>query len=116
MNAMSDKYIDRELISNMLFGEEKYIIEFSEASIQSFSEFSDNFAQFLLARDIESLRKAGHKIKPVALMLNVNVLMDLYEEAKVQISTNQSDQKLKETADTVQDVCSRVVDEFKELI
>ena len=100
----------------MLFGEEKYIIEFSEASIQSFSEFSDNFTQFLLSRDIENLRKAGHKIKPVALMLNVNILMDLYEEAKVQIITNQSDENLKITADSVQNVCNKVVDEFKELI
>lgn len=100
----------------MLFGEEKYIIEFSEASIQSFSEFSDNFKQFLLARDIENLRKAGHKIKPVALMLNVNVLMDLYEEAKVQIITNQADENLVTTADNVQNVCNKVVEEFKELI
>lgn len=113
---MRNNYIDRDLVSNMLFGEEKYITEFSEASIQSFSEYSDNFTQFLLSKDIENLRRAGHKIKPVALMLNVNILLDLYEEAKIQIMTNQSDENLKNTADSVQNVCNKVVNEFKELI
>lgn len=100
----------------MLFGEEKYIVEFSEASIQSFTEFSDNFTKFLLSRDIENLRKAGHKIKPVAMMLNVNELMDIYEESKVQISENQSDKKLKETADHVQSICTKVINEFRAFI
>ena len=69
----------------MLYGEEKYIKEFAEAAISSFSEFSENYKKFLLARDETNFRKAGHKIKPVTQMLGLEQILEEYEHAKTLI-------------------------------
>ncbi|MGF1669649.1 MAG: hypothetical protein ACFCU6_04305, partial [Balneolaceae bacterium] len=56
--------IDRETIAGMMYGEDKYVNEFAEASISSFTEFKEQFSKHLLNRDMQNLRSAGHKIKP----------------------------------------------------
>jgi len=113
---MTQKFqkINKEMISEMMYGEEKYIREFAEASISSFSEFKTNFSEHLLNRDMESLRKAGHKIKPAALMLNLDGLMELYEKSKQQIENNALDAELKDTVSKVRSFCDQVINDFEQ--
>lgn len=113
---MTQKFqkIDKEMISEMMYGEEKYIREFAEASISSFSEFKKNFSEHLLNRDMENLRKAGHKIKPAALMLNLDGLMDLYEMSKEQIEKQADVAELKDTVSRMSTFCEQVINDFEQ--
>jgi hypothetical protein len=112
----NNSLIDIDSIYEMLFNEKKYVIEFAEASIQSFNEFSDHYAVFLLNRDIENLRRAGHKIKPVAQMLNVDQILVEYENAKRMLLNKKPDKDLRMSVERIQDICSKVVSEFEEII
>jgi HPt (histidine-containing phosphotransfer) domain-containing protein len=60
----------------MLFGEVKYVKEFADAAIISFDEFKNNFAQYLKDRDEVNFRRMGHKIKPVAQMLGLIMILE----------------------------------------
>ena len=108
--------VDIELISEMLYQDEKYIKEFAGASMQSFSEFREQFRKHVIARDMEELRRAGHKIKPAALMLNLNELIDIYEESKTLIDEEAPDPKLKGVADRMDAYCDQVLDEFSKIV
>jgi len=93
--SSGNQKVDRQMIEKMMYGEEKYIKEFAEASISSFSEFKEQFSNHLLSRDIENLRRAGHKIKPAALMLNLKELMELYSFSKEQLENSADQSELK---------------------
>ncbi|WP_242978871.1 taurine dioxygenase [Rhodohalobacter mucosus] len=108
--------VDIELISEMLYQDEKYIKEFAGASMQSFSEFREQFRKYVLARDMEELRRAGHKIKPAALMLNLNVIIDIYEESKTLIEEDAPDAKLHGVADRMDAYCNQILDEFSNIV
>lgn len=114
--SSGNQKIHRETIENMMYGEEKYIKEFAEASISSFTEFKEQFATHLLNRDIENLRRAGHKIKPAALMLNLEELMELYRFSKEQLENSADQSELKDTADKVNDFCEQVIQDFENII
>lgn len=98
----------------MLYGEEKYIKEFAEAAISSFSEFSENYKKFLLAQDEANFRKAGHKIKPVAQMLGLGQILEEYEHAKTLIWDDKPQEELETSAVKVQQICSDVIKELEE--
>lgn len=100
----------------MLYGQESYLKEFATAAISSFSEFSENYKKHLLSRDEEKFRKAGHKIKPVAQMLGLNQIIDEYEHAKTLLWDEKSDEELEQSADEIQQICSKVISELKEEI
>ena len=97
----------------MLYGEEKFIKEFSEAAIISFSEFREHYNKFLLNRDETNFRKAGHKIKPVAQMLGLDLIVEEYEYAKTLIWDGKPDADLKKSAEKMQDICSNVIKELE---
>jgi hypothetical protein len=78
----------------MLYGEEKYIKEFAEAAIISFSEFSENYKLYLLQRDEKNFRRAGH--------------------AKTLLWDEKPEEKLVISADKVQNLCSKVIKELEE--
>lgn len=99
----------------MLYGEMDYIKEFSEAALTSFSEFQENYSQFLLARDEVNFRKAGHKIKPVAQMLGLEVILDEYEHAKSLIWDEKGDEDLKASTKKMDKICEQVLSELKEI-
>ncbi len=107
--------IDIEKIYKMLFNEQKYVIEFAEASIQSFSEFADHYTIFLLDKDMENLRKAGHKIKPVAQMLDINEILVEYENGKKMLKDEKPAKELNKSAERIQTICGKVVSEFEEI-
>ncbi|MEX2574818.1 MAG: hypothetical protein WD317_10995, partial [Balneolaceae bacterium] len=69
MNTRPTPLIKIEKVRSLLFDESEYIIEFAEASIESFTEFSESYARYLPERDLLNLKRAGHKITPVAELL-----------------------------------------------
>ncbi len=108
--------VDVELIKEMLYQEEAYVKEFAAASVQSFSEFQNSFRDFVLARDMDNLRRAGHKIKPAALMLHLNPIIDMYEKSKQQLEDNASTEELKKLVSSMDEYCDQVLSELKEII
>lgn len=113
---MSDNnLVDINIINEMLYGDPAYVKEFADASIESFSEFNEQFKTYLLARDIDSLKRAGHKIKPVAQMLCLNPVIDIYEESKKLLKANAASEELAAIADKMNQYCSRVITEFRNM-
>lgn len=100
----------------MLYGDEEYIHEFAEAAIVSFTEFKENFVIFLKQRDEVNLRKAGHKIKPVAQMLGIQSILDEYEISKELLWNNKGDAELKNSAKRMSEICDQVLGELKDLL
>ena len=98
----------------MLYGDEKYIQEFAEAAISSFQEFKEDYSRYVLDRYETNLRKAGHKIKPVAQMLGVEVIIEEYEHSKTLLWESKPDSELKESVQKMDDILNRVLTELKE--
>lgn len=99
----------------MLYGEAAYIKEFAEAALTSFKEFQENYCSFLKERDEVNFRKAGHKIKPVAQMLGLGLIIDEYEHGKALIWEKKDDKELKASCDKMNSICSQVLSELKDL-
>lgn len=112
---MEDPYVDQKLISNLLYNEEKYIKEFSIASIDSFTEFKVKFKKFFLAGDMKMLRDTGHKIKPVAQMLKLDELLVMYDRSKELLESNQPLREKEELVKNVDEYCDKVIHQFQEM-
>lgn len=80
--SSENKFIDRQTISELLYGEEQHIEAFTNATKKSYGEFIDQYRKHLLNQDMANLRKAGHKIKPVSEMLNLTIIIEEYEHGK----------------------------------
>lgn len=107
--------VDRDLVVELLYGDEEYVKEFAEASIESFSEFKENFKRYVRARDMENLRKTGHKIKPVAQIMKLDALLSMYEESKVLLEEEASDQEINNLVDKMNKYCNTLLKELKGL-
>ncbi|WP_083750117.1 hypothetical protein [Rhodohalobacter halophilus] len=114
--AKQRNFVDVGIIREMLYDDDGYVKEFSKASIQSFSEFQTNFKESVLARDMEELRRAGHKIKPVAMMLKLQPVIDMYEKSKDYIKENRSTEELADLTNEMDVYCDQILSEFNELI
>lgn len=112
---MDDPHVDQELVSNLLYNEEKYIKEFAEASIESFTEFKVKFTKFFLAGDMNMLRQTGHKIKPVAQMLKLDELLLMYDRSKELLASSHPLKEKKELVEKVVDYCDKVIQQFQEM-
>lgn len=99
----------------MLYGESAYIKEFAEAALTSFSEFQENYALFLKERDEVNFRKAGHKIKPVAQMLGLGLIIEEYEQGKMLIWDEKSDAEINTSCKKMNKICTQVLEELKEI-
>lgn len=110
-----DKLVDFSTLTEMLYGDASYIKEFAEAAVTSFSEFHENYTDFLLKRDEVSFRKAGHKIKPVAQMLGLEIILEEYEHAKTLIWEEKNDEHLKTSVKKMDKICLGVLNELKEI-
>lgn len=106
--------IDFQIIKDMLYNDESYVDEFCEASVSTFSEFQTNFRKNLLDEDLEQLRRTGHKIKPVAKMLKLDPLLEMYERAKELLNKGGSDKEKQEIADKMDNYCQQILDQLKE--
>lgn len=110
------KLVNFTALNEMLYGDDRYIKEFAEAAILSFSEFNTHYAQYLAKRDEENFRKAGHKIKPVAQMLGLDQIVDEYERGKNLIWEDQPDKELTNSINTIDTICSQVLLELENII
>lgn len=113
---MNKSIVDREVIKNLLYGDEDYLDEFLQVSIISFTEFKDNFDIHLTNRDLSSLRTTGHKVKPVAQMMNLHGLLELYERSKLVIQDNMSDDELNSVLKKMDAYCELLLKELENLI
>ena len=113
---MNKPIVDRDVIKNLLYGDEDYLDEFVQVSIISFTEFKENFDKHLSNRDLASLRTTGHKVKPVAQMMNLHGLLELYEKSKLVIQENMSDDELKSVLNRMNAYCEVLLNELGSLI
>lgn len=112
---MDYKYIKPDKISEMLFGDDSYIVEFCEAGITSFSEFNENFTIHLRNRNLEELRNAGHKIKPGAQMMGADQVVHEYTKAKTMLEDDASKEKLEKSVKAMDLICSTILKELNNL-
>ncbi len=113
--SSNKKLVDFTTLNEMLYGEASYIQEFAVAALTSFGEFKENYCEYLKQRDEVNFRKAGHKIKPVAQMLGLEIIIEEYEQAKTLIWENKDDKELKASCDKMSKICSQILAELKEL-
>ncbi len=113
--SSQDKIVDFTTLNEMLFGEAKYIKEFADAAVISFEEFKENYTLFLINRDEVNFRKAGHKIKPVAQMLGLNMILDEYEHAKSLIWEEKPDVDLGNSSQKMSGILDQVLVELKDV-
>ena len=109
------KLVDLTTIEEMLFGNPDYIKEFGEAAVISFNEFKENYSYFLLQRDEANFRKTGHKVKPVAQMLGLGMIIEEYEHAKTLLINKKPLEELAASAKKMDDICDKVLVELKEI-
>ena len=115
MQTQNTLYIDIEKIRKLLYDDADFIKEFTDAASDSYRQFAERYEKYLLKRDETEFRKAGHKIKPVALMIGVNEVVEEYEYAKELLHNDVPDKKLQESADKIKCITSDVIDELQNL-
>ncbi len=108
--------VDFSSLNEMLYGDDRYIKEFAEAAVVSFNEFKESFKNLLIAKDEENLRKAGHKIKPVAQMLGLQQIIDEYEHAKALLWDENPDEGIQASIKKMNDICEQVCAELNGII
>ncbi|MEX1211595.1 MAG: taurine dioxygenase [Balneolaceae bacterium] len=108
--------IDIQIIRSLLMGQDEFIEEFATASIDSFGEFSDQVKTHLPERNLEAFRHAGHKIKPVAQMLEQEALLNGYEEAKDRLNRDASDETIQDSVETLTSLCEEIQEQFRSII
>ena len=99
----------------MLYGDDEFIREFCEAAADSFNEFSQKYREHLVSRQEEDLRRAGHKIKPVAQMIGVETVVEEYENAKRLLHNDRPDEELIHSTEKMDRLTSRIIEELKSL-
>lgn len=110
------KLVDEQLIYDLLYGDEKFVKEFAEATEESFTEFAQNYRKYLLVQDETNFRKAGHKIKPVAQMLNLHMIVDEYEHAKQLLWSDESKQEdFEQSADKIDNWVKKIISDLEEM-
>ncbi len=108
--------VERQIIKDLLYGDEDYLEEFVKVSIISFTEFKEKFELNLSERDLPTLRTTGHKVKPVAQMMNLYGLLELYEEAKDIIDQNKPDDELNVVLNNMNKYCTLLLEELNEMV
>jgi len=104
--------IDFQIIREMLYHDEAYVKEFCDASVTSFSEFKENFRNNLMDEDLETLRRTGHKIKPVAKMLKLDPLLSIYEKSKLLLDDGADPVTKKQYVQEMDDYCQKILDQL----
>jgi hypothetical protein len=108
--------VEKQIIKDLLYGDEDYLEEFVKVSIISFSEFKEKFEVNLSDRDLTALRTTGHKVKPVAQMMNLYGMLELYEQAKSIIEENKTENELIELQENMNTYCTLLLEELNEMV
>ena len=113
---MDNNLVDFDKVNDLLENDPAYIREFSEAAISSFTTFQQDYRNNLLERDLEKLRKTGHRIKPVAQMVGVEQINREYERAKELIKREADDEEIHNSVDKIETMCDQVIEDFNQKI
>lgn len=105
--------VEKQVIVDLLYGDEEYVSEFASASVESFTEFKIKFAKSMQARDMENLRQAGHKIKPVAQMMKLDAIITMYETSKIMLQEEASDEEINKLVGNMNKFCTQLIQELK---
>lgn len=108
--------VEKRIIRDLLYGDEDYLDEFVKVSIISFTEFKNNFENNLKDRDLATLRTTGHKVKPVAQMMNLHGLLEQYEKSKKVIEENLSDDELQSVLNHMNKYCELLLQELNDMV
>lgn len=103
-------------INEILDSDPEYFKEFCEAALRSFGSFQKDFKVHMQNRDLENIRKVGHRIKPVAQMLGVHQLVDEYEEAKNLLQSEADMNEIEVLIKRVDALCDQILAEFNNKI
>lgn len=115
MQTQNTLYIDIDKIRKLLYDDAGFIKEFTDAASDSFRQFAERYEEHLLERNETEFRKAGHKIKPVALMIGVDEVVEEYENAKTLLHSDAPDDKLQESVDKINCIAADVISELQGL-
>ena len=107
--------VNRQVIVDLLFGDEEYVGQFAAASVESFTEFKDNFQQSLRTRDMDTLKKAGHKIKPAAQIMHLSPILEMYEKSKSLLENNAPENEISDLIKNMNRYCEQLLIELEEL-
>lgn len=106
--------VEKQVIVDLLYGDEDYVSEFATASVESFTEFKTKFSKSMQERDMETLRQAGHKIKPVAQMMKLDAVINMYETSKIMLEEDAPDQEINKLAENMDEFCTQLIKELKQ--
>ncbi len=109
---MKEPLVSRTTIAELLFGDEEYVDQFIDASIDSFTEFRDHFKQNMESGNLNGLKNAGHKIKPVAQILKLDPILEIYEESKSLLENNAADTDIALIVDKMSNYCNRLIEDL----
>lgn len=90
--------------------------EFIKVSVISFTEFKENFSLHFLAKDLIKLRATGHKVKPVAQMMNLYGLLEMYEESKLLLESGKEESDIRNHAKKMDQYCSELIAELEAMV
>lgn len=107
--------VNVEKIRELVYGDEEYLKEFAEAAVSSYTEFRDRYAHAMEAGDLEELRKAGHKIKPSAQMLELEPLLQEYEKGKSLLDNHADESDRQESVEQMIGLCNQIIDKMEEI-
>lgn len=111
--STENKLIKREVISDLLYGKDEYIEEFTEATKESYGEFIEKYRKHVINQNMSELRNAGHKIKPVSQMLNLSMIIDEYEHAKELLEKpDVTERELEQSVERMKDHVDQIIDEL----
>jgi hypothetical protein len=113
---MKDKLVQFDQLNEILDDDPAYFTEICEAAIMSFTYYRDDYKQGMLSNDLKLLKKAGHRIKPVAQMIGVNEVITEYENAKKLLNNNTANKHIKDSIATTESLCNQIIDEFHQKI
>ncbi|HLR76594.1 MAG TPA: hypothetical protein VK106_02970 [Balneolaceae bacterium] len=113
MYDQPEKIVNLSNIVELYDHDEELLNEFYETAIESFSKFKKEFRDHLLQRDLNNLRRVGHRIKPVAQTLGVEVVNVEYKKAKKYLKQEVSDEMLKKSVHNMESICDKIINEFK---
>ncbi len=99
----------------MLYGKKEYIVEFTDAAIDSFAEFNHDFNKYLTVGDLEGFRRAGHKIKPILELLGIEIMLDCYEKGKEILREENTEIGIEKIIDKVSKTTQQVIKELNEI-
>lgn len=69
-----------------------------------------------MEEDLEGLRRTGHKIKPVAKMLKLDPLLEIYEKSKLLLTDGGEEEHKEEYALEMDQYCQKILDQLHQRV